>query len=106
MRAELMQRGLPQDSDKEELHDRVLADNTLVLSMEGKYEIHKRRLSVMEAEKRSTMADVVPIKRFSNFPPEVRLITWQFALPGPRVLSVSDCQKGCASMLHFREHDN
>ncbi|KAF8866425.1 hypothetical protein BDZ45DRAFT_775900 [Acephala macrosclerotiorum] len=79
VRAELMWRGLLQDGDKQELYNRLLADNTLVLSMEGKYDIHKRRLAVMEAEKRRTMADIVPFKGFPAFPPEVLLLIWEFA---------------------------
>jgi hypothetical protein len=106
VRAELMRRGLPQHGCKQELHDRLIADNRLILTMEGKYELHKRRLAAMEAEQKKTIADIVTFQRFPHLPPEVRLIIWECSLPGPRVLSVSDCRKGSSAMLHFREHDN
>lgn len=106
IRAELMRRGLPQHGCRQELHDRLIADNRLILSMKGKYDLHKRRLAAMEAEKKRTIADIVTFQRFPHLPPEVRLIVWECSLPGPRVLSVSDCRKGSSAMLHFREHDN
>lgn len=89
IRAELMRRGLPQYGYKQEFHDRLIANNRLVLTMDGKYELHKRRLAVMEAQK----TEIVPFQQFPHLPPEVRLIIWECSLPGPRVLSVSDCRK-------------
>ncbi|KUJ06462.1 uncharacterized protein LY89DRAFT_409294 [Mollisia scopiformis] len=104
LRAELMRRGLAQDGSKIELKERIAANDKWGNTKEGRIAIYNRQLADLEAERRRTAPEIVPFERFKSLPKELRMIVWELALPGPRILSVSDhCEPG---RLRFRKHDS
>ncbi|CZR58346.1 uncharacterized protein PAC_08238 [Phialocephala subalpina] len=103
LRAELMRRGLPQDGLKQNLINRLTENNEWLSSLEGRRFKYKRNIIALEAEKRTTAAGIIPFDQFLDFPPEVRHLIWQFTLPGPRALTVSDHLAG-GDTLYFGYH--
>jgi hypothetical protein len=104
LRDELLRRGLPADGTRAELVHRIKEHNFHVISPKGLREKYHRKLTfVKEVE----MEAIAPFPQFRLFPVEVRLMIWEYSLPGPRVLTVSD-NIHCfgSNQLHFREDDN
>jgi hypothetical protein len=101
LRYELRRRGLPSDGTKADLVDRIKTHNLHVISPEGVREKYDRGLAIV---KEAAMEAIAPFPQFSLLPVEVRLMIWEYSLPGPRVLTVSCCRD--PPKIHFREDDN
>ena len=87
LRVELLRRGLPSDGTRAELVARIKTHNLHIINPEGVRERYRRRLTIV---KEVEMEAIVPFPQFQLLPVEVRLMIWEYSLPGPRVLTVSN----------------
>lgn len=80
LRAELKEKLLPDDGRKRVLIERLkFADGGILHTPAG-------RKLVYEQGYQQQLDSIPPFKYFSQFPPEIRDLIWEFSLPGPRVL--------------------
>ena len=83
--------------------DRIKTHNLHIINPEGVRERYHRRLTIV---KEVEMEAIVPFPQFQLLPVEVRLMIWEYSLPGPRVLTVSNTRGRDPYKHHFREDDN
>lgn len=99
LRAELKRRGLKDVGDKERITKRLKRHNQWLLTPDGIYDVHLRKLKDVIQERQ------VSFNGFPKLPTEIRLMIWELSLPGARVLHVSD-RRVFKDKLYFRKDDN
>jgi len=99
--AELRRRGLPHQGTKPELIERIQDHNDWICTPEGILEAYNRKLDLY---RKQALKEVISFERFPKFAPEIRLMIWEYSLPGPRILSAGSRSQG--NEIFFHEKDN
>jgi hypothetical protein len=97
LQEECRYRGISDTGDKTALMSRLWNIHEQCWGPEGRKRDYERRLKV---HRKKRLAEIVPFVWFNRFPRDIRLIIWEYSLPGPRTICPC-CQTFSSSLgLH------
>jgi hypothetical protein len=83
LQEECRYRGIPDTGDKSALMNRLWTVHEQCWGPEGRKRDYERRLEVYRKKR---WAEIVPFVWFNRFPKDIRLMVWEYSLPGPRTI--------------------